>query len=121
MSVVRDVHAGRQMARIMSLVMMVFMAIPMLAPNIGKLVLLIASWRWVFVVLVAYGAMVTAWVAVRLTETLPPERRRALALRSLWSSYALVFKTRVTCGYMLAAGTVFGSLFAFISSSERHS
>jgi len=119
LSIVRDVHAGRQMARIMSLVMMVFMAIPMLAPNIGQAVLFVASWRWIFVVLVGYGVAVTAWVILRLDETHPPERRTPLDLRSLASSYALVFKTRVTCGYMFATGIVFGSLFAFISSSEQ--
>jgi DHA1 family bicyclomycin/chloramphenicol resistance-like MFS transporter len=119
LSIVRDVHAGRQMARTMSLVMMVFMAVPMLAPNIGQLVLLVASWRWIFVVLGMCGLAVAGWVAWRLEETLPADQRRPLDIKSLASGYWLVFKTRVTCGYMLALGSVFGALFAYISSSEQ--
>jgi DHA1 family bicyclomycin/chloramphenicol resistance-like MFS transporter len=119
LSVVRDVYAGRQMARTMSLVMMVFMAVPMLAPNLGQLVLFVAPWRWIFVVLVCFSLALTVWVARRLMETLPPQRRRALDIKSLGESYWLVFKTRTTCGYMLATGATFGALFAFISASEQ--
>ncbi len=119
LSVIRDLHTGRTMARIMSLVVMVFMAVPMLAPNIGQLVLMVATWRWIFVVLVAFGLFVAGWVSLRLEETLPRERRRPLSVRALWSSYALVFKTRVTFGYMIGSGVLFGGLFSFISSSEQ--
>ncbi len=119
LSIVRDVHAGAKMARIMSLITMVFMAVPMLAPNLGHIVLLVASWRWIFVVLVVFGLAMALWVAFRLEETLPEERRRPMSLRGLAASYALVLKTPQTCGYMLALGVVFGSLFAFISSSEQ--
>jgi MFS transporter, DHA1 family, multidrug resistance protein len=119
MSIIRDKYTGRQMARIMSLTMMVFMAMPMLAPNLGMLVLLVAPWRWVFVVLGLFGVAMALWVGVRLAETLPPDRRRPLDPMALGSAYALVFKTRITLGYMIAMGVVFGALFAFISSSEQ--
>ena len=119
LSVIRDLYVGRQMARIMSLVTLVFMAMPMLAPNIGQGVLLVANWRWVFVVLAVVGLTMTGWVALRLDETLPPAQRQSLEPSTLLSSYALVFTTRVTCGYMLATGVVFGALFSFISSSEQ--
>lgn len=119
LSVVRDVHSGRQMARIMSLVMMVFMAVPMIAPNLGQGILFVASWRWVFGVVVVLGVLVTGWVFFRLNETHPPEKRSAQSAKALMSGYAMVFKTRVTCGYMIAMGVVFGALFAFISSSEQ--
>ncbi len=119
LSIVRDVHSGRQMARVMSLVVMVFMAVPMLAPNLGQGILWVASWRWIFGVLVIFGLVVGVWVAARLRETHPVERRTPLAVRSLLSSYGLVFKTRVTCGYMIASGVIFGALFSFISSSEQ--
>ncbi len=119
LSIVRDVCSGRQMARIMSLVTMVFMAVPMLAPNLGQGILLVANWRWIFGVLVISGGAVAAWVALRLDETHPAARRQHLDLRGLASAYARVLKTRVTCGYMIASGVVFGALFAFISSSEQ--
>jgi DHA1 family bicyclomycin/chloramphenicol resistance-like MFS transporter len=42
-----------------------------------------------------------------------------LAPRALIEGYLRVFKTRVTAGYMVASGSLFGALFAFISSSEQ--
>ncbi|MGB1016522.1 MAG: MFS transporter, partial [Nannocystaceae bacterium] len=75
LSIVRDVTSGRSMAKLMSLVMMVFMAVPILAPNIGQLILLVASWRWTFGVLVVFGFGMALWVGLRLRETLPLESR----------------------------------------------
>ena len=118
-SVVRDVHSGRAMARVMSLVMMVFMAVPILAPNLGKLVLLVAAWQWIFVVLVIAGLVMALWVALRLPETLPPDRRVPVRLGSLASVYGQVLKSRTSVGYMLSSGVIFGALFAFISSAEQ--
>jgi DHA1 family bicyclomycin/chloramphenicol resistance-like MFS transporter len=119
LSIVRDVHAGSGMARVVSLAMMVFMAVPMLAPNLGQLVLLVAPWRWIFVVLVVFGGGMTLWVGLRLGETLPPEQRRPLQPRALANAYALVFRTRATFGYLIASGVVFGALFSYIASSEQ--
>lgn len=119
LSVVRDSYAGRGMARIMSLIMMVFMAVPILAPGLGQLVLLVAPWQWIFVVLVVFGLGVSGWVAWRLTETLPEEERRPISLPSLWEAYGLVFKNRVSAGYMAAGGVIFGALFAYISTAEQ--
>lgn len=119
LSVIRDLYRGQRMARILSLTMMVFMAMPMLAPNIGKMVLLAGPWRWVFAVLVVFGLAMTVWVGLRLGETLPVEERRPMAPRDLLGAYAKVVTTRASFGYVLASGVVFGALFAFISSSEQ--
>ena len=55
-AMVRDLFEGEAMARIMSLVFMVFMVVPVLAPSIGQLILLVAPWRAIFLVLAVYGA-----------------------------------------------------------------
>lgn len=118
-SVVRDMYLGRGMARIMSLVMTVFMIVPIAAPSIGQLVLFVAPWQWTFGLLVVAGILCLAWVRLRLPETLPPERRRSLDWRSALSGYGEVLANRSARGYMLGGGVIFGSLFAFIGSSEQ--
>ena len=118
-SIIRDLHAGRGMARIMSLVMTVFMIVPILAPALGQLILYVAPWRWTFGVLVAAGIVTFLWVRLRLPETLPPERRRPLDWTSAMAAYAEVFRNRFSRGYLLASGLIFGALFAFIGSSEQ--
>ena len=54
-AMVRDLFEAEAMARVMSLVFMTFMLVPVLAPNIGQLILLFAPWRAIFVVLAVYA------------------------------------------------------------------
>src|ERR1043165_8559819 len=56
-SIVRDCYAGRRMASVMSLAMMVFIAVPVLAPSFGQAVLLLTQWRGIFIVLMLYGVV----------------------------------------------------------------
>ncbi len=117
--IVRDVFMGRGMARIMSLVMTVFMVVPILAPSIGQLILFVAPWEWTFGILALAGASVAAWMHFRLKETHGGEARAPLSLRSAASDYGEVFRSRITFGYMAASGTIFGALFAFIGTAEQ--
>lgn len=118
-AVVRDMFAGRSMASFMSLVMTIFMIVPIIAPAIGQLILFFAPWEGIFIVLALWGLMMLVWSWVRLPETLPPQARRPLNLRSAGSAYLEVVRTPVSFGYMCASGVVFGALFAFIASSEQ--
>ena len=118
-SVVRDLFAGRQMARFMSVVMTIFMIIPIIAPAVGQTVLLIGPWEWIFGVLVLFGVVLLIWTWIRLPETLPEENRIPLNLGTALSAYMEVIRTPVTFGYMCASGIVFGALFSFIASSEQ--
>ena len=83
-AMVRDLFEGEAMARVMSLVFMVFMLVPMLAPNIGQAILLFADWRAIFLVLAGYGAFIWLWSTARLPETLHPEYRRSLHAGEIW-------------------------------------
>lgn len=118
-SVVRDLFAGRQMARFMSLVMTIFMVIPIVAPTIGHLILQVAPWEWIFGILFVQATILLIWTWMRLPETLPERNRQDLSVGRALSAYGQVLKTPVTFGYMVASGIVFGALFAFIGSSEQ--
>ena len=80
-SMVRDRFGGRQMAEIMSLIFMVFMVIPVLAPSIGQLALLFGSWHLIFLCMGAIALAITLWAAFRLPETQHFDDRRALTFR----------------------------------------
>lgn len=118
-SIVRDLLAGRAMARIMSLVMTVFMVVPILAPTIGAGVMLIAPWQWTFGVLSLAAVLNLLWIQVRLPETLRAEDRQPLNPQQTGKAYWQVLTTRITCGYMCASGVIFGALFAFVAASEQ--
>jgi len=118
-AVIRDLTSGRMMARIMSLVLTVFMIIPIIAPGIGTLVMQFAHWSWTFGILGVAGIVVLIWTTLRLPDTLPVEKRQSLNPKSIGKAYASVITTRVTIGYMAASGIIFGALFAFIGASEQ--
>lgn len=118
-SIVRDLLAGRAMARIMSLVMTVFMVVPILAPTIGAGVMLIAPWQWTFGLLSVAAVLNLLWIQVRLPETLATDARQPLSVRQSASAYWQVVRTRITFGYMCASGVIFGALFAFVAASEQ--
>ena len=118
-SVVRDLMGGRAMARLMSLVMTVFMVVPILAPSLGQGVMLFAPWQWTFGVLGLAGILMMVWITIRLPETLPAEDRPPLNFGGSLRAYRQVVTTRVTLGYMCASGVIFGALFSYVASSEQ--
>jgi DHA1 family bicyclomycin/chloramphenicol resistance-like MFS transporter len=118
-SIVRDCYAGRRMASVMSLAMMVFIAVPVVAPSFGQAVLLLTQWRGIFIVLMLYGALALIWSALRMPETLPLSQRRSLAVREVLGAFRQTVTNRQTLGYALAAGGVMGSLFAYVFTSQQ--
>jgi DHA1 family bicyclomycin/chloramphenicol resistance-like MFS transporter len=113
-SVVRDLYSGRQMARVMSLTFVVFLTVPILAPSLGQLILLIAPWRYVFVVFALFAALVAAWGFLRLPETLHPEYRLTLTRRHVLDAAKLVLGTRASIFYTLAMMVMFGTIMAYV-------
>jgi DHA1 family bicyclomycin/chloramphenicol resistance-like MFS transporter len=118
-SVIRDTYGGRRMASVMSLAMMVFMAVPIVAPNVGQAILMVAGWRSILVAIAIFGMVMTAWCFTRLPETLHPEDRRALRFRPIVEAFRIVLSNRVASGYAIGTGLVFGCLFAFLNSAQQ--
>ena len=118
-AIVRDRYHGAQMARLMSLVFIVFMIVPVLAPAFGQAVLLVASWRFIFIGLGVYCIVMLLWTMLRLPETHPPEKRRALSIRSVGEAVATTLRHRLSIGNTVALTLVMGGLFAFINSIQQ--
>ena len=118
-AMVRDLFEAEAMARVMSLVFMTFMLVPVLAPNIGQLILLFASWRAIFVVIAVYALIMLVWSSLRLPETLHPEFRRPLNWRGTFGAIAETMREPLSRGYTLATTISFAGLVAYISSIQQ--
>jgi DHA1 family bicyclomycin/chloramphenicol resistance-like MFS transporter len=118
-AMVRDLFEAEAMARVMSLVFMVFMLVPVLAPNIGQAILLLASWRAIFLVLAGYALAMLLWSSLRLPETLHPEYRRSLDPRDMAGAIAATVREPQSRGYTLAVTIIFSALVAYISSIQQ--
>ncbi len=118
-SVVRDMFGGRAMAEAMSLVFMVFMVIPVIAPGIGQAVMSFGDWPQIFLFMGAIGLAITLWTIFRLPETLRDEHRRPLTAASVVEGFRIVLTDRVAVCYTAAITAVFGGLFGFINSAQQ--
>lgn len=118
-SLVRDTFGGRAMAEVMSLVFMVFMIIPIVAPGIGQTAMYFAGWPAIFVFIAALSLIFTIWAWARLPETLRMEKRRPLTLAATTEAFRIVLTDRVAICYTIAMTVVFGALFGFITSAQQ--
>lgn len=118
-SLVRDCSEGRAMARILSIVMSVFILVPAIAPAVGQGVILLGHWRHTFVFLLAQAVLAFAWFALRQPETLAPAARRRLSPSSVATGIAEALSMRVVSGHILAMGFVFGAFLGYLSVAQQ--
>jgi DHA1 family bicyclomycin/chloramphenicol resistance-like MFS transporter len=118
-SVIRDLYSGRHMARVMSLTFVVFLMVPVVAPSLGQLLLLIAPWRSIFIVFGGFASLVWLWAFLRLRETLHPEYRLTLTRSHIVGAMRLVLGNRTSLFYTLALTVMFGSLLAYVGMVQQ--
>src|SRR5690606_29773730 len=100
-------------------VMMVFIIVPVVAPGVGELLLFLGDWHWIFLFLLVVSIAVTLWTALRLPETRLAEDREPLSLAWLGTAVWQTVSNRITLGYTVAAGLIFGALLGYINSAQQ--
>ncbi len=118
-AMVRDLHGGRNMARIMSFVMLVFSLVPALAPSGGALIVALAGWRAIFPAFVLFSVLGVSWYLLRQPETLPPEARQPLRPRRLARATREVLSTPSTRLSIAVQALCLGALFSLLSASQQ--
>ena len=119
LAMVRDQFSGREMARVMSFVMTVFILVPMLAPSMGQAILNFSSWRAIFGSFLLLAAMILIWFALRLPETLASEKRAPFTARRIIHAIQAILKTRLALGYTVTAGLVGGAFIGYLNSAQQ--
>lgn len=92
LAVVRDLYSGREMAKMISIAMVIFTLVPAIAPLMGAGIIALAGWRAIFLAFACFAAIIILWMGLRLPESLAPERRMPFrtgkimeAVRELWA------------------------------------
>ena len=117
-AVIRDLFSGDAMAKRLSMIFLVFMIVPAIAPTMGAGITLFANWRAIFIVLAVMGVVMILWLR-RLPETLDPADVRPLDFRTMVAGWATVTRHRRAAGYMIASGMMQGALYGYLNSSEQ--
>ena len=119
-AIIRDRVGGDRMARMMSLIFVIFLLVPAIAPSIGQAIMVaLGDWRWIFASMALAGVAMTIWVYVRLPETLHEEDQQEIRIPVIARNMKQAITLRATIGYVLGSALVFGGLFGFINSSQQ--
>lgn len=116
-AVIRDEFEGPQLARAMSLLMLMLTIGPMIAPLLGSLVLELWNWRAVFWTLAAYSMVWSVLIYLLIPETLPPQRRLSIRPGAVARVFGQVLTHRQAMGYVLTAAFGFAGMFAYIAAT----
>ena len=116
-AVARDLYSGRRLVIIFSRLILVNGLAPVLAPVIGGQLVLVTSWRGIFLVLAAFGIVLLAAGVFGVPESLPPARRRAGGVGDTLRSFSTLLKDRLFVAVVLSAGFAGASMFAYIAGA----
>ena len=116
-TVVRDYFSPREAASIFSYLMLVVGVSPVVAPIIGGYLVVHASWRATFWLVIAIGAACLLSVAIFLRESLPPERRQPVRVSRVLHLYGSLLADRVFLVHALSSSLVMAGLFAYLEGS----
>lgn len=118
MAVLRDLFSGTAFATLLSRLLLVMGAAPVLAPTLGGGVLRWTDWRGVFVTLAVFGVLLVVVAVIGLPETLPAERRQRGGAWSTVSLYGSLLRDRTFVGLVVVAGLAMAALFAYVAGSS---
>lgn len=118
-AIVRDCYEGNRMAKLMSLISAVFITVPIIAPVLGQGILLFAGWRWIFVALALWAAVVGVWFWRAMPETLHPEYRQPIQPHLLLVHMRDIMTNRASVGYMLATALIMSGIFGYVNSAQQ--
>ena len=118
-AIVRDSYKGEEMARTLSLIMMVFIGVPMIAPFVGQGFLLLFGWRSIFIALAVFALLTMLWFWLRQPETLDKADRTSLSAATFRHSITQVVTHPVTCRYLLIIGLLAGAFIAYLSTAQQ--
>ncbi len=117
-ALLRDLFDKNELSRMMSMITLVFMVAPLLAPIIGGQIIKYWHWHTIFYVIGAMGILSLSLVFFIIPETHKKENRLPLRLNIIVRNFVTLWKQKEVLGYMFSSGLGFGGLFAFITSGS---
>lgn len=115
-AMVRDLYEGHRAAQMLSTLMSVMAVAPLLGPSLGGLIITLGSWRLIFWVLAAVGAL-TLVALYTLPETLPVERRNPASAVGVVKRYGQLLGNARLLGYAGAGGFYYAAMYAYIAGT----
>lgn len=118
-AMIRDSYNGDYMAKIISIVVMVFLLVPIVAPTLGQFLMNHYDWQFIFTFNLIFGVLVMLWFWLRQPETLKDDYKIPYRLAMFKTGTIAFFKIRSAVIYTLLSGFITGSFMVYLSSSQQ--
>lgn len=116
-AIARDFASGQELTKLFAMLMMVNGLAPVLAPLVGGQLLLLTTWRVIFIILAVFSAILLLG-SLLFRESLPKEKRIAGGIGTATKNYITLIKDKQFLGQTLIQLFAFGAFFAYISGSS---
>lgn len=119
MTMIRDTYSGDFMAKIISIVVMVFLLVPVIAPTLGQFLLKFYDWESIFYVNLIFGALVLLWFWRRQPETLQPKYKISFTPLIFINGTREFLKHKSAVAYTIVSGFITGSFMVYLSTAQQ--
>ncbi|SHK30820.1 MFS transporter, DHA1 family, bicyclomycin/chloramphenicol resistance protein [Shimia gijangensis] len=119
LAIIRDLYSGRDMARLMSFVMLVFTLVPAVAPLLGSVFIALAGWRSIFLAFIGFSMLSILWLGLRLPEPLAVEKRRPFQFKVLLGAVGEMWAIPVVRVSILVQTLCFAMLFTMLTTVQQ--
>jgi MFS transporter, DHA1 family, multidrug resistance protein len=118
-AMIRDSYEGDYMAKIISIVVMVFILVPVVAPTLGQFLMNNYNWKFIFTFNLMFGVLVMLWFWLRQPETLKEKYRIPYRLKIFKTGTLQFFRIKSAVIYTLLSGFITGSFMVYLSTSQQ--
>ena len=118
-AMIRDSYEGDYMAKIISIVVMVFILVPVIAPTLGQFLMNHYNWQFIFTFNLIFGVLVVFWFWLRQPETLKDKYKIPYRLAIFKTGTLQFFRIRASVIYTLLSGFITGSFMVYLSTSQQ--
>ncbi|WP_298537128.1 multidrug effflux MFS transporter [uncultured Algibacter sp.] len=119
LSMIRDSYNGDYMAKIVSIVVMFFILVPVVAPTLGQFLITYFNWESIFYVNLIFGVAVMVWFWQRQPETLPVKKRITFSSHLFIDGTKEFFKYKEAVAFTLVSGFITGSFMVYLSTAQQ--
>lgn len=118
-SMIRDEFSGDYMAKIISIVVMFFILIPVIAPTLGQFLIYLFNWESIFYFNLIFGFIIMIWFWLRQPETLEKEKRIKFSSHLFVDGLREFLKYKQSIAFTFVSGFITGSFMVYLSTSQQ--
>ncbi|MFD2914451.1 multidrug effflux MFS transporter [Psychroserpens luteus] len=115
----RDTYSGDFMAKILSIIVMFFILVPIVAPTFGQLLLDFFNWKAIFNVNLIIGLLIVLWFWKRQPETLEPKKRIKFSPSIFITGTVEFLRHKEAVALTFVSGFITGSFMVYLSTSQQ--